>query len=114
MISIACGTESVVINESVKETNYGDILPRISRTATLDGGSVLSMSGCSHSDRTMTLVAKDVAEAIEAVLRRIALQSLVVTLTCSEGVFLGAISSLAVKMREIRITFLVKEKLTQD
>ncbi|MFH0995800.1 MAG: hypothetical protein V1844_09930 [Pseudomonadota bacterium] len=114
MVSITSATETVTLNESVPDSDYGDIEPRITRTATLDGGSVIASSGCSHSDRTIAVVASNISALQESVLSRIAKQALIIQLSNYEGVFSGAISRLSCKAGKVEFTFLVKEKLTQD
>jgi hypothetical protein len=114
MISISSDTETVTINESIPDSDYGEILPRVSRTATLDGGAMIATSGCSHSDRTIVISALKVSVAQEAVLRRMTMQTLLVQLSNSEGVFTGVLSRFSCKAGKLEFTFLVKEKLTSD
>jgi hypothetical protein len=114
MVSITSDTETVTINESLDASDYGPIVPRISRTATLDGGAVISTSGNSHADRTILIVATNVPPEKEDILRRIAIQALIVELACREGVFSGAISQFSAKFGTVTLTFLIQEKLTQD
>lgn len=113
MISLTSDTETVDVKESLL-SDRGIIKPRISRTATLDGGSVITSSGCSHSDRTIEIVASGISSAQEAILRRMTMQAVLVQLANTEGVFTGAISRLSCKNGELKLTFLVKEKLTED
>lgn len=114
MVSFVSETESVTIKESVENSDYGEIAPRISRAATLDGGAVLSTHGCSHSDRTVVISAVNVPVSEESALRRMAIQCLVVQMSNYEGVFTGAISQFSARAGKVDLTFLVKEKLTQD
>lgn len=50
-------------------SNIGDYIRRVSRVATLDGGSAVVDSGFSHTDRTVTLVllnpSKELADAVK-------------------------------------------------
>jgi len=114
MISISSDTEIAVIRESVSETDCGALEPRISRTATLDGGAVITSSGCSHADRILMIHADNVPPESEAVLRHITAQAAIVTLANSEGVFTGAISRFSCKYGKVEFTFLIKDKLTPD
>ena len=114
MISISNEIEAVTIKESISETDYGVLEPRISRTATLDGGAVIASSGCSHADRTLLIYADNVSAKAEAALRRITAQAAIVTMANSEGVFTGAISRFSCKYGKLEFTFLIKDKLTPD
>jgi hypothetical protein len=114
MISITSATETVILQESISGTDYGEILPRISRTATLDGGAVIATSGCTHADRTLEVVSDNTPLASEDILRRMAAQASMVQLSNYEGVFTGYISRFSAKSAEVSFTFLVQEKLTQD
>jgi hypothetical protein len=114
MIAVTTDDSVVVLKEDVEASNEVEILPRVNRTATLDGGAVLTVSGNSHADRTLTIKGKDVPPATELALRRISIQSRIVTLANKEGVFLGAISKFTSNNGDVSFTFLIKEKLTQD
>lgn len=114
MIAIWNDTESLILNESIEESDYGDIEPRISRTATLDGGAVIANAGCSHADRTLVIVANNVPFDSETVLKRMTSQARLVHLSNSEGVFSGVLSQLKCKAGRVQFTYLVKEKLTPD
>jgi len=114
MIAIWNETETLTLNESVEESDYGDIVPRVSRTATLDGGAVITNSGCSHADRTLVIVADNAPVATETAIKRMTSQALTVWLSNSEGVFAGVISQLSCKSGRVSFTYLVTEKLTMD
>jgi hypothetical protein len=87
---------------------------RVTRTATLDGGVSLADMGYAHGDRTLRIVAeKATREMVDqaAYLQRNYPLLLVAT---TEGVFLGAIESLAVRGGDLSLNYLVKEKLTEE
>lgn len=86
---------------------------RVTRTATLDGGVSLADMGFSHGDRTVSLVARCTLGQEERA-RYLQRQYPLLMLAIREGVFLGAISSLSVSNGQLRMNFLVSEKLTEE
>lgn len=114
MIAIWNDAEALTLNERVDESDYGDIVPRISRTATLDGGAVITNSGCSHADRTLVIVADNVSFATETAIKRMTSLSQTIWMSNREGIFSGVISQLSCKSGRVRFTYLVTEKITSD
>jgi hypothetical protein len=85
---------------------------RLSRTATLDGGAVITDGGVTDADRgfdfTTTQVPEDIREALWAMFQREDL----VHLSCPEGVFSGYLQRVKITASGVNISFMVYEKLT--
>lgn len=111
MIAIYSTTQFLVLEKISSETDWGQLIPRISRTATLDGGSSISLYGYSDSDRTMNIIALDVPEVDVLALKNIVRASALVFLAVPEGLFEGAISRLQNYFSRVEFTFLIKSKI---
>lgn len=109
MLTISDDTTLVELEES-EDTDWGDMAPRIQQTATLDGGSVISHYGFSHSDRKFQIVA-EMTRAEVAILQGMIEDSTLFYLSCIEGFFSGVISLFVPGNGVAQIKFLVKEKL---
>ena len=112
MLSISMTTADIlgnVVIDSIAFSSVDNIKTRMSRSATLDGGSVIVNSGVSHGDRTFDIsekVTRWVAEKVKYI------QENSVSVLCStrEGIFLGAISETDYINGELKTTILIKEK----
>lgn len=85
---------------------------RVTRTATLDGGVVISDSGFSHGDRTLTIVVVNVDQGLEAALKNLTENNTLIHLAMADGFYLVALKSALPRNGELVLTALVKEKLT--
>ena len=83
---------------------------RVSKRATLDGGSVFDDYGFSHSDRVFTLVAKMNGVMIDSLNYMVETFTSIMVSTV-DGIFLGAFQDTRVKGSEVTIKILIKEKL---
>ncbi|MDO9112046.1 MAG: hypothetical protein Q7U40_15410 [Desulfatirhabdiaceae bacterium] len=85
---------------------------RLSRTATLDGSAVITDGGVTDADRgfdfTTTQVPEDIREALWAMFQREDL----VHLSCPEGVFAGYLQRVKITASDVKISFMICEKLT--
>jgi len=111
MISIYNTTQFLVLEKISSETDWGQLIPRISRTATLDGGSSISLYGHSESDRTMNVIALDVSEADVLVFQNMVRECSLVFLAVPEGLFEGVVSRLQNYFGRVEFTFLIKSKI---
>lgn len=113
MISISTVTKnangSIIISEGPK-SKLKESSARVSRTATLDGGCVITHSGHSHGDRTFKIVGT-ISESDAAILQNIFETETFVNISTSEGFFAGVIEKLKTDNGNLKLTFLVKEKL---
>jgi hypothetical protein len=117
MISISTPTfdlnGSVVIHKS-QASNLSNTTRRVSRTATLDGGVAMADMGFSDGDRTLQVVAAEADRDLESKLLYLQTNYPLLVLCCEKGCFLGAIDSLSRRQGALSLSFLVKEKLTED
>jgi len=115
MISIATITQNTSGNidfDELPKTTLYDASARVTRTATLDGGSSIVHSGFSDSDRTFSIYAI-VTEVQAKILKSIHETETLINLSCVEGYFSGMIKKLKVDDTEMYIQFLIKEKLSE-
>ena len=90
-------------------TDFMNAARRVGRTATLDGGCLITDSGFSHSDRTFKVRAS-VDEATEINLWDWFQTYALLNIATREGVFVGAIESCTIKKGALDMSILVKEK----
>jgi len=98
---------SVVLKQGA--STFGEQPARVSRQATLDGGAVIVHSGASHGDRTFRIDTK-IDEGQKTLMEHIHQNSTLVLISCSEGLFLGAISTITASNGALTATILIKEK----
>ena len=111
------GIATITANESgdlvlyeLPDSNLKSQNARVSRTATLDGGVVITHSGFSHGDRTFQVKAKP-DESELATLEAIHQTETFIHLACREGFFSGAIDRMLFDGSILDLFFLVKERL---
>lgn len=93
------------------ESSLEDTVPRVTRTATLDGGCVITHSGFSNSDRTFEIDAfLEEPEVIKV--RNIYENHSVVYIATVLGLFKGALSRFKNINGAVKLTVLVEEKIT--
>jgi hypothetical protein len=85
---------------------------RLSRTATLDGGAVITDGGVTDADRSMDFTAAQVPEDIRETLWAMFQSQDLVHLSCPEGVFSGYLQKVKITASGVSIGFMVYEKLT--
>lgn len=102
---------AVVFHDDPRST-FLESAPRASRVATLDGGSQVIHGGVCEGDRTFRIYG-ELSEADTVKLWAIHFLGENVHLSCKVGFFLGYIESLHVDNGDLRMTFNVKEKLSQ-
>ena len=85
---------------------------RVSRTASLDGGCVMTDHGVSHSDRNLEMsVTGPSAELVERIWGLYVTYSLI-RVAQHDGVYTATISRFRHRENQLSITILIKEKLT--
>ena len=85
---------------------------RLSRTATLDGGAVITDGGVTDADRSFDFTAIQAPEeTIETLWAMFQAEDLV-HLSCPEGVFSGYLQRVKISASGVNISFMVYEKLT--
>lgn len=91
------------------DSTLSKIEARVSRTATLDGGCVITHSGVSHSDRTFR-ISTSINAKQKALIDHIHENSVLVNVSCTEGFFIGAISYIDTSTAKLTMTILIKNK----
>lgn len=86
---------------------------RLSKTATLDGGSVIVDSGFSDSDRSFSFEFADIGPTSRDALWEMFQEESLVYLSCPEGVFSGVLESVDIENSTGKLKFSVLEKLTE-
>jgi hypothetical protein len=117
MVSISPPTFDIVGPLLIQEDATSNMVSesrRVSRTATLDGGVAISDMGYAHGDRTFQIKIKNATRELIEKASYLHRNYPYLILANYEGVFLGAVASLALRNGELSITYLVKEKLTED
>lgn len=85
---------------------------RLSRSATLDGGAVITDSGYSDADRTFSFSAVSISPSAADRLWAFFESESLVGLACPEGFFVGYIESVKIDGDTADVSFLVFEKIT--
>lgn len=85
---------------------------RVSRTATLDGGTVLTHSGFADGDMTFDVRTSALTRAEAEALWGLFKDETGFTISCEEGCFEGAIQRLNLEPHPVRFKFYVKERLS--
>lgn len=105
--TITTGDPDGVLFYEDPDSVFQDTEPRVSRSATLDGGSTIDHRGFCDGDREFKIKAQlsaDQSEDLWSIYRNETL----VNLSCKEGFFQGAISRMAIDGGRLEMTFLVK------
>lgn len=118
MIAISSGLASTaghLVFDEDPGSKLSDLTARVSRTGTLDGGCAITHSGFADGDRTLTIEATGMRQLTEA--EAAIVNTLFSTLTrqyiaCEAGHFYGAIESAKFRNGDLRLSFLVEEKLS--
>lgn len=85
---------------------------RVSRTATLDGGSIIDDLGFSDTDRTLSITANNVTKEQSIRLSYILRNYTLITIATDEAIFLCAPSSYSYSDGQASFVALVKQKLS--
>ena len=100
----------VVLNASRDRSDFLTRGRRVSKTATLDGGSFIFDGGLSDSDRVLNFVVQTISdEALEVLLHLNRNYTMVLCSVWNE-LFSGVLEQVNIRT-DIKIQFLVKEKL---
>ena len=103
--------DGAVMLKATLASVLGDTDRRVSRSATLDGGVVLTDFGFSHGDRTLEVVVAEISPEDYALLAYLHQTYPLLTLSCDQGHFIGCLQSLRPKDGGVTCSYLVKEKL---
>lgn len=101
---------SVTLEEKTDST-IKDLVARVTRTATLDGGCVITNNGISDSDRSLTVRA-DISEAVEALLDAMLENETLIHVATPIGYFTAHIRRATTDNGELTLEIYIKEKLS--
>jgi hypothetical protein len=101
-------TGAVIINETLTSVLKSNTA-RISRVATLDGGSVITHSGYSDGDRTLSVYAR-LNKAQSDLLWGIFKNETFVLVSISDGLFYSSIQRVRIDNGDLSMTILIKNR----
>jgi len=114
MISISTisqNTSGDLVIYELPASKFHDSEARVNRMSTLDGGCVITHSGFCDADRTFDIKAR-LNEADTEILRDIYRDETLINLATPEAFFRAAIEHLKSDNGDIRLTLLIKERLS--
>ncbi len=100
---------ALIIREAT-DSEMKSLSARLSRERTLDGGVVLTHSGVSHGDRTLSVMAA-ITEAEEEALRTIFEDETILQFALPDGFYTGAIERIVTDNGDLSMSVLIKEKI---
>jgi len=105
---VSQGAGSAVI---IKDDSRCEIMissPRLTRTATLDLGTVIDNQGYAVGDRTLRISSK-ISESDESKLWDLYKNNLYLLVSTRDGMFFGAVDEINLDRGQLEMTFLIKE-----
>lgn len=107
LTNIVSDTDGAIVIRPGPKSEIYSATPRVSRTATLDGGAIINHFGFCDADRTIKITGK-IAEADAGKLWTLVKAATFLNLATADGVFYGAISSIKNNGGAVEFQFLVK------
>ena len=93
-----------------QDSDFSFISRRVSRSATLDGGSIIVDNGYSPSDATFTFSIRDISNVTRLSILTMIKRHSAVSVSVGENIFSGVVESVADKDM-LKIKFLVNRQL---
>ena len=106
---ISAEAGSAVIIKDDSRSTIKEYSPRVSRSATLDGGAVIENLGYSDGDREISIISEVDSEK-EIRLQSMVRDELYLVVSTRDGVFYGAIDSLTIDRGSLKIKILAQER----
>ncbi|MFA5922311.1 MAG: hypothetical protein WC856_13630 [Methylococcaceae bacterium] len=94
------------------ESDLSHISRRVSRSATLDGGSIIVDNGYSASDATFTIVIRDIDNTTRLALIAMIKRHSAIIVSVKENVFSGVVEAIYDR-EQMKIRFLVSQQLNE-
>lgn len=104
--------QGIIALEAAAGTKITPLTRRVTKAATLDGGSTIVDFGHSPSDLDMVINVQDISADGLARLKRMVRLYPFVNLATSEGFFMGCLSAFNADQVPMTLTFMVKERLS--
>lgn len=101
---------SIVFQEHIT-SRFLNTQARVSRSPTLDGGSIIDHQGYSDSDLRLDIVA-ELTELQQSILWALYKSESFVNISIKEGFFKGVISAMFPNEGKIQMTILIQDKLS--
>jgi hypothetical protein len=101
-----------LVDAVVDDSEFSHIARRVSRTATLDGGSVIVDNGYTAGDATFLIVLRDIDSATRLGLMALVQRHSALTVAVKDNIFSGVVEKLDDK-DTMKIRFLVNEQLNE-
>jgi len=114
IVTLASIQIGVCLSLSVSSIPKRENTRRLSRSATLDGGSVITDSGYSDSDRTYEFEINNVSQTVSAALWNFFKTESLINMTCPEGFFTGYIERMSIEGESVSISFMVYESIVNQ
>ena len=92
------------------DSDISHISRRVSRSATLDGGSIIVDNGYSASDATFTIVIRDIDNSTRLAIMAMIKRHSILIISIKENIFSGVVETLTDK-DTMKIKFLVYQQL---
>lgn len=109
-ISSQSGSTDGVIFQELPESDFHEMVPRVSKTAALDGGTVFDHRGFVNGDREFRIKAKDLTSEQAANLILLMQNETFTNISCPAGFFSGVIARMSTVNGLLDMTYWVKEK----
>lgn len=101
-----------VLLDCLPDTTSGEVVRRVNRVATLDGGAAFNDFGFSEADRTIELRWMPASQATEAAVARLVRLHRSIYVSMPAGLWLAAPERYTLGAEESRLVLLVSERLT--
>jgi hypothetical protein len=102
---------AVLLVRTDAESETSAVGRRVSRTATLDGGAVITDGGCAPADKTLKVVAQQIDEATFAAVKYLVENYSQIMVSTRDGLFVGALENLTLDGDRLLLTVLVTAEI---
>jgi hypothetical protein len=111
--ALTFSTTDHVMFDAAEDSDIENTTRRVGRTATLDGGCLITDGGFSDSDRTFRVTSREpLSDSEVSILRALHQDHTLVNLTVPGGVFKGVMQQFTNIKNTVSLTILCKEKLS--
>lgn len=110
--TITANVDGDIVIDAKDDSEIYNLVPRVSRVSTLDGGVVLTHSGFAHGDRTLRINAENMSESDCSKLRTLVENETLMHFSIEDGFFSGMVESMRIDNGKLSMTVLLKEKLS--
>lgn len=101
-----------LVEALIADSDFSHISRRVSRSATLDGGSIIVDNGSTVSDATFIIVINDIDATTRQALMLMIQRHSVITVSVKENIFSGVVETIE-DSGLVKIKFLVSRQLNE-